>query len=65
MTQHSLRVKEIGRVGVEPIILAQAESSSLVNGVIRTGFHKRQGFFSLLTFTALQGVPFYSVFFVY
>jgi len=63
--QYSVRVKEIGCVGVEPIILAQAESSALVNGVIRTGFHKGQSFFSLLMFTALQVGPFYSVYFVY
>jgi len=52
-------------VGVEPIILGQAESSVVVNGVIRIGFHKGQSFFSLLTFTALQAGPFYSVYFVY
>jgi len=50
---------------MEPIILAQAESNALVNGIIRIGFHKGQNVFSLLTFTALQVDRFYSVYFVY
>jgi hypothetical protein len=42
------RVREIGRIGVQPIILTQAESSAglaLVNGIFRIGFNKGKKFF--------------------
>jgi len=50
---------------MEPIVLAQAESNALVNGIIRIDFHERQYFFSLLTLTALQMDRFYSVYFAF
>jgi hypothetical protein len=40
-------VKEIGRIGVDPIILVKAESSAgleLVNGIFSIGFHKGKKF---------------------